>query len=161
MDTADITREPSNTSPPTEDVLDRLIRQVQAESPPTADVPLPTSAPQNSASSGGLLGGLLSNPALLQALPALMGQVGKGSPQGEGNPPSPSPAKASVSVDRHTALLCAIKPYLGHDRQQAAEYMIRMCRIFSTLQSMGISLPTLLTSMAGGGEQTFTQDKEV
>ena len=111
---------------------------------------------------GSLLGGLLSNPALLSALPQLMSSLGPllggggqksaqpspaSQPQ-EGDSPSAAPQpKAGIPLDRHTALLCAIKPYLGKDRQAAAEYMIQMCRVLSTLQGMGISIPSLMASM--------------
>lgn len=156
--------------PPAEDLLDKLIREAEEASPPTEggapkelqDQPsvLPPSP------LGGLLGGLASNPALLQALPQLLGglgrlagggqsgqsgqngQQGKALPQGE-DVPAPPRGKPSASVDRHTALLCAIKPYLGRERQQAAEYMISLCRVWSTLQGMGISLPQLMSAFTG------------
>ncbi len=158
----------ANQASPTDGLLDRLIRQAQEESPPPAAqaqaAPSASSAPL-----GGLLGGLASNPALLQALPQLLSVIGKPTggaqqsnalPQGE-NASAPPSSRASVSVDRHTALLCAVKPYLSRERQRAAEYMISLCRVWSTLQGMGISLPMLMSSLTGGSVSGSPEDKEV
>ena len=138
----------------------------------TGDTAVPVSAP---ASEGGIspLAGLLSNPAILQALPQLMSSLGpllngvgqktQALPASkESIPASGSPApKTVIPVDRHTALLCAIKPYLGRERQQAAEHLISLCRVFSTLQSMGVSLPMLMSAFTGGNGQGTHEDKEV
>ena len=61
--------------------------------------------------------------------------------------------------DRHTALLCALKPYLGSERRQAVEYLISVCRVWGTLQSVGLTLPALLSPEQGKG--TPSGDKEV
>ena len=46
-----------------------------------------------------------------------------------------------------TALLCAVKPYLSPQRREAAETVIRICRIWDALERSGISL----TGLLGGG----------
>lgn len=116
-----------------------------ATSAPTASSASEASAPPTSATAP-VLGSLLSNPALLSALPVLLENLsplmaGLGKPTG-GAPPS----SKSHSPDRHTALLCAIKPYLSAGRQEAAETLIRLCRIWDALERSGISLSGLLSS---------------
>lgn len=171
------------------EVLDRLIRQAEGQhtegtSEAAASVGTPVAAAPASTPAGGLLGGLLSNPALLSALPQLLssltplmsgakgssGAVAASAPgagdQAEGDGSSPpaslSAAKAvSIPPDRHTALLCAIKPYLGRERQQAAEQLIGLCRVWTTLQGLGISFPSLLSSLQGVSAPEAPERKEV
>ena len=99
------------------------------------------------------MGALLSNPALLSALPALMENL----PALTGGR-SPRSGSATVtrphSLDRHTALLCAIKPYLSPGRREAAETVIRLCRVWDALEKSGISLTGLLGAAPPAGEQT-------
>lgn len=169
---------------PMGDLLDRLIgeaEQTQADSRAAEGKILPPeTASSPSSPVGGLLGGLLSNPALLSALPQLisgLGALSGGAPASEqggeataasASTPATSDNKtdkaASTSKhafppDRHTALLCAIKPYLGSQRRQAADYLISLCRVWGTLQSMGIDLPALLLPAPSNSPQG--QDKEV
>lgn len=160
--------------PPMGDLLDRLIRE--AENTPPAETsgtapPVPSDtvsaspSGQNSTPSGNLLNGLLSNPALLSALPQLIKGLG-----GLSHPPTirataeeaasaasqeteeassasvPTAVRGHGSSGHSAALLCALKPYLGSDRRQAVDYMISLCRVWDTLQGMGISLPLLLSS---------------
>ena len=145
-------------SPPTADtssLLDRILDEVESmPSPPPASSP--PSPPR--AGDMGALGGLLSNPALMSALPTLLGNLspflgggtgGGGSPPPSdhgGSPPPPMPAVRG-HADRHTALLCAIKPYLSPARQESAETVIRLCRVWDSLERAGISLPGLLSSL--------------
>lgn len=181
------------TSPPEEDLLTRLIRQAEAQgTSASADLPPEGSGNINGETSvnsqptasgqpaiGGLLNGLLSNPALLSALPQLLnglGALSKGSvaQPADARPTSaPSVAASSTAtgggaplttvkiphLDRHTALLCAIKPYLGSSRQQAAEYLINLCRVWNTLQGMGLNLPALLLPPQGRADDP--SEKEV
>ena len=51
------------------------------------------------------------------------------------------------TIDRHTALLCAVKPYLSPERQSAADTVIRLCRVWDALERSGISLSGLLGSI--------------
>lgn len=152
---------PTGGSPPTADasgLLDRILSEVEAtSSPPSAAAPPP---PSPSTGDPGALGGLLSNPALLSAIPTLLGNLaplmsGGGGNGGGGSPPpsehggSPPPSLPAVRghADRHTALLCAVKPYLSPARQESAETVIRLCRVWDSLERAGISLPGLLSSL--------------
>ena len=138
--------------PDPQGLLERLLDEAEAQSPtssassapPTAAVNAPPPPPPSP------LGALLSDPALLTALPSLMenltpllGSLGRG----VGSAPN---ASRPHSIDRHTALLCAIKPYLSPRRRETAETVIRLCRIWDALERSGISLTGLLSSLGGG-----------
>lgn len=158
------TKDSGSVAPTEENLLDRLIRMVQQDTPP--DVPVANPMPVAPPSQGGLLGGLMSNPAILQMLPQLLGGLsGNGTKNNSSNTdsrlPSTTPPKASHTIDRHTALLCAIKPYLGQERQRAAEDMIRICRMLSTLEGMGISLSSVLSGLTGVSQPSATVQEEV
>lgn len=121
---------------------------------PTPTPPLPPVQPAGGTPSGGgplggPLGGLLANPALLAALPTLAENLGPllGSLSG-GTGTAPA-ATRPHTVDRHTALLCAVKPYLSPGRQSAAETVIRLCRVWDALDRSGISLSGLLGGFGG------------
>ena len=177
-------------SPPAsaEDVLERLIREVETQAPVGSDADRPpTEMPQaevikpgetgGQTSLGGLLNGVLSNPALLSALPQLLnglGALSKGAGAAQQTAAAPTAAPSTPTgngggapltairiphLDRHTALLCAIKPYLGTSRQQAADYLINLCRVWNTLQGMGLNLPALL--LPSSGKIDGDQEKEV
>ena len=132
--------------------LDALIDQVTAEAP-ADDVP-PVAAAPSSPDLSGLLGGLMSNPAMLSKLPELMGTLGPllgglgglggGKPRSGGG----SPHHGGLHLDRHTALLCAVKPYLCAERQQMAEYLIGLCKMGDVLQKM----PPVQGGRAEGGD---------
>lgn len=163
----------SGASPPSvplNALLDRLLSEVEAEDgsrdsatapalpaaalgepavPGGSAAPVSSSPPPPSPPGGGasLLGGLLANPALLSALPTLAENLGPllgGMTGGVGSSPR---ATRPHTVDRHTALLCAVKPYLSPQRQNAAETVIRLCRIWDALERSGISLSGLLSGM--------------
>ena len=128
-------------------LLDRLIAEAQREeSSPTTEAPsAPTSASAPASAEASPIGALFSNPALMTALPTLMKELGPVL-SGLGGKGEGGGGLASLKLlqgghpDRHTALLCAIKPYLGRERQEAAEQMIRLCRIWTALQGVGGSL---------------------
>ncbi len=93
---------------------------------------------------GALLGGLASNPALLTAIPTLMENLGPllgggGIGKSGGGAKGGGSKSIAPSLDRHTALLCAVKPYLGSGRQEAAEKIIRLCRAWDALQKSGMT----------------------
>ena len=127
-------------------LLDRLIAEAQREEPSPTEAPsAPTSAAASASADASPLGALFSNPALMTALPTLMRELGP-MLSGLGGKGDGGGGLASLKLlqgghpDRHTALLCAIKPYLGRERQEAAEQMIRLCRIWTALQGVGGSL---------------------
>lgn len=140
-------------SPPSAEVntlLDRLLDEVEAEmtqasDAPSADRPA-ASAPMQTAGENGL-GALLANPALLQALPTLAENLAPLLGALSGGVGSVASATRPHTVDRHTALLCAVKPYLSPRRQEAAETVIRLCRIWDALERSGISLSGLLSGL--------------
>ena len=174
----------SPNAPPTDfhSVLDRLLDEAEsetetasrtatpsvvpaaAEASPLPDPPATVSeqtAPTGSVPS--LLGGLLANPALLSALPTLAENLAPllgGLSGGKGSAPT---ATRPHTIDRHTALLCAIKPYLSPNRQNAAETVIRLCRVWDALERSGISLSGLLSTVGGAipVAQNTGRDEEV
>ena len=91
----------------------------------------------------------LANPALLAALPALAENLGPLMGSLTGGTGGGSVNRRSSPPDRHTALLCAIKPYLSPRRQEAAETVLRLCRIWDALEKSGISLSGILGSLGG------------
>lgn len=96
------------------------------------------------------LGALLSNPAFLSALPTLMENLTPLFGSFGGAVGSTPTATHPHPIDRHTALLCAIKPYLSPHRRETAETVIRLCRVWDALERSGISLTGLLSSLGGG-----------
>ena len=150
---------PEGTSPPAPEMnalLDRLLDEVEkgtADGSPPADVPTVAAASPPSPTAGGNgLGSLLANPALLTALPTLAENLAPllgsltGSLTGGGVGRAAS-ATRPHTVDRHTALLCAVKPYLSPRRQEAAETVIRLCRVWDALERSGISLSGVLAGL--------------
>ena len=144
---------PMPTPPPDpRGLLERLLDEAEALSPPPPAAPPPHPPSDGEASSQAPpnpLGALLSDPAVLTALPTLMENLSPllgGLSRGTGSAPN---ASRPHTVDRHTALLCAIKPYLSPHRQETAETVIRLCRVWDALERSGISLTGLLGSVGG------------
>ena len=151
-------------------LLDRLLTEAEggAQAPPPPSPPELSSlggaaAPVSSdptAPGGGLLGSLLGNPALLTALPVLAENLGPllaGMSGGVGSSPT---ATRPHAIDRHTALLCAVKPYLSPQRQEAAETVIRLCRVWDALERSGISLTGLLSGAGRGMQEGESRQNE-
>lgn len=144
---------PMPTPPPDpRGLLERLLDEAEAPSPPPPAAPPPHPPSDGEASSQAPpnpLGSLLSDPAVLTALPTLMENLSPllgGLSRGTGSAPN---ASRPHTVDRHTALLCAIKPYLSPHRQETAETVIRLCRVWDALERSGISLTGLLGTLGG------------
>ena len=150
---------PEGATQPSQEVntlLERLLDEVETESggtaPPPSAAPAVTPVSASISQSGGNgLGALLTNPALLTALPTLaenlaplLGSLSGSLSRSAGSAPS---ATRPHTVDRHTALLCAVKPYLSPRRQEAAETVIRLCRVWDALERSGISLSGLLSGL--------------
>ena len=143
----DMTR---TTLPPT-GLLERLLDEVENAPPLGDDPPVspPTSPTAPPPMGGSPLGMLFQNPALLSALPTLMENLSpllSGLSSGAGHSPR---ATRPHSIDRHTALLCALKPYLSAHRRDTAETVIRLCRVWEALEKSGISLTGILGSVGG------------
>ena len=138
-----------SASPPESGLLERLLDEIEGASDGASDGEAPPPPVPPPPSGGSLPGALLSNPALLSALPALLENLSPllGSPGG-GVGSSPA-ATRPHAVDRHTALLCALKPYLSPHRRETAETVIRLCRVWDALEKSGISLTGLLGTVGG------------
>jgi hypothetical protein len=131
------------------DYLSEILKSIMS-SPPPEDATAQQSAPPTS-SSPDILSTLLSNPEMIAKLPSLISSV---KPMLDmlslGSPPIAAPvgaqtdsdketgvtAKKSPSDDRRAALLCAMKPYLSHDRQQAIDYILKLSRLGSLLKTL-------------------------
>ena len=162
-------------SPDPKGLLERLLDEAEAEggveSAPSTEASMEVGSPSESppqpqpsisaAPSAPMPEALLSNPALLMALPGLLenltsllgGLRGEASSSTGKSGENRSAASVPHRLDRHTALLCALKPYLSPSRREAAETVIRLCRVWDALERSGISLTGLLRRMdPGGGE---------
>ena len=156
-------------------LLDRLLTEAEAEAAPPASAPLSPSPPpagdtaSGDTASGGTdespaphpLGLLAQNPALLSAIPTLMENLSPllaGLKTGVGSAPN---ATRPHSIDRHTALLCALKPYLSPHRRDTAETVLRLCRIWDALERSGISLTGLLGSTGNATPRTEGRHDDV
>ena len=108
---------------------------------------------------GDILSSLLSNPELIAKLPTILssikpiidmlGLVGGASSSPPASVPVPVSAKPDSSEsapaalvkhggksDSRTALLCAMKPYLGRDRQNAIDYIVKLGRLGDILKTL-------------------------
>ena len=156
-------------------LLDRLLTEAEAEAAPPASAPLsPSPPPTGDTASGDTasgstdespaphpLGLLAQNPALLSAIPTLMENLSPllaGLKTGVGSAPN---ATRPHSIDRHTALLCALKPYLSPHRRDTAETVLRLCRIWDALERSGISLTGLLGSTGNATPRTEGRHDDV
>ena len=146
----------SSPPPSASGLLERLLDEVEATtdggSPPERQsVEPPKKSP---------LGLLLGDPTILSALPSLLGRLSSPA-SGEVKPAEGSfRATHPHAVDRHTALLCALKPYLSPHRRETAETVIRLCRVWDALEKSGISLSGLLGT-AGGSTPPEGRDDDV
>ena len=98
---------------------------------------------------------------LLSAIPTLMENLSPllaGLKTGVGSAPN---ATRPHSIDRHTALLCALKPYLSPHRRDTAETVLRLCRIWDALERSGISLTGLLGSTGNATPRTEGRHDDV
>lgn len=104
--------------------------------------------------SADIMSALLSNPELLSKLPSLISSIKPIMELiGKSNLSSPSsqPAASITEEQEHTvsakpqskndsdcrsALLCAMKPYLSSDRQNAIDYIIKLSRLGDILKTL-------------------------
>lgn len=134
------------------DYLTELIRSVGGDSQkPVATeetTPAAAASPTSSFPTADLISSLMSNPELLSKLPTILSTVkpllemlGSASkPQGaESVPTVATPPKDNHSYhsrDRRAELLCAMKPYLSHDRCEAIDYIIKLSRLGDILKTL-------------------------
>ena len=89
----------------------------------------PTNAePQTEKSGGDILSGLLSNPEMLSKLPTMIDTV-RPLLQNLSSSPSDHEKKGKNDIDKRTALLLALKPYMSKNRCDAIDYIIKICGI--------------------------------
>ena len=137
------------------DYLSELIKSVMGTTPAEQSESSTAATATNAESSrptSDIFSSLLSNPELLAKLPAILSTVrpiidALGKSSGQTAPVSAPNTTASVSQspqenksephnDRRAALLCAMKPYLGHDRQMAIDYIIKLSRLGEILKTL-------------------------
>lgn len=108
------------------------------------------SAESTQSGTGDILSAFLSNPDLIAKLPGIvatvrpiiemLGKTAAASPAS--TQPPPAAQTLAVGADRQhgsdsrTALLCAIKPYLGPERQTAIDYVIKLGRLSEILKTL-------------------------
>lgn len=124
------------------DILSKLMPQAPSEN---------KSAPSENKGMGDIFSSLLSNPELLSKLPQLISVIGplmssfsqNQSTGAENTVPTqkiiespPAISKPHYSSDSRAALLCAMKPYLCHDRQNAIDYIIKLSRLGELLKTL-------------------------
>ncbi len=137
------------------DRLSRILDEVEGRADASAS-PSPEAPPAPTSAGGSPLGGLGLDPNLLTSvLPSLLSALPKGTGAGK-----PTASPSSAPLDRHTALLCAVKPYLGARRQATAETVLRLCRIWDALNRAGIS-PAVLGNLLGGAASALSGDVSV
>ncbi len=89
----------------------------------------------------GLLGGILSSPAAMQALAGFLG--GGRPPESDAGgdepppPPPPPPHRRGGRHDEREALLCALRPYLSEKRQQALTGACKLLEVIELLKDAG------------------------
>ncbi|MBR3879469.1 MAG: hypothetical protein IKJ24_05020 [Clostridia bacterium] len=128
--------------------------------------PPPTPPPPSSSDGGDILSSLLSNPELIGKLPAILSTIKPildmlkatsgtsaavsspvsapvSAPVSEADPESTTPKDVpaalvnhSPGADSRTALLCAMKPYLGRDRQNAIDYIVKIGKLGDILKTL-------------------------
>ena len=143
------------TEPEQDEILATILQKI---APP----PMPTAQQQANSGSGDILTSLLSNPELIGKLPSILSSIkpildilkpdqGASSPAStaasvtvtESAPEPPlskdTPAaltRHSPSSDSRTALLCAMKPYLSRDRQNAIDYIVKIGKLGDILKTL-------------------------
>ena len=105
----------------------------EASSPPSSD----------------LISAILSNPELLSKIPTIISNIkpllelfgGNLSQKSESSSVSAVATQKEKNTDngdrdRRIALLCAMKPYLGKDRRDAIDYIVKLSRLGDVLKSL-------------------------
>ncbi len=127
------------------DVLSKLMKGAGTTPQDSAPAEKPTAEPN-------IVSSLLSNPELISKLPELISVIsplmsGLSSQSTSGGATdtlraaiSPVSAVSNNNVNREqqnrAALLCALKPYLKKERQDAIDYMIKLSRLGDILKTL-------------------------
>lgn len=109
------------------------------------------SGPQSSQPNTDIFSSLLSNPEILSKLPQLMSVIspliGSLSAQSKQSDYTQAQTQSIISppvthtqskpqADNRAALLCAMKPYMGKERQDAIDYIIKLSKLGDILKSL-------------------------
>ena len=139
------------------DLLSRILDEVEPLSSPTA----PAEPSSSTVSQAGVKVEAERSapppisPDLISLLPSILSAL----PQGGSGAGKAGGAKGHT-MDRHTALLCAIKPYLGERRQATAETVLRLCRLWDALSRAGLSSALLGGLMGSSGAEQSREEVE-
>ena len=79
---------------------------------------------------------LMSNPQLLSGLIGGLSGMSQGSQPTATLPSSAQLPTNGISLERHVALLCALKPYVNPNRCEAIDYIIKISEISQLLKKM-------------------------
>lgn len=140
-----------------DEILSSILQKISPPAPAPQEV-----TPATSTGGGDILSALLSNPELLSKLPTILSSVkpildvlkNSGvitqsvSPAAVPTGAAPIPdsgvkndiptslVRHSPGADSRTALLCAMKPYLSRDRQNAIDYIVKIGRLGDILKTL-------------------------
>lgn len=140
---------------------DEILSSILGKISPPAQAPQ-EAIPSPGTGGGDILSALLSSPELLSKLPTILSSVkpildmlkGSGAITQSFSPPTvptsavPTPntdtqkdtsaslVRHSPGADSRTALLCAMKPYLSRDRQNAIDYIVKIGRLGDILKTL-------------------------
>jgi len=162
----DIKTHTENTSPPSNDYLANIIRSVMSSSAENTShtnnnsgtesvgISSNSSTANSDNKQSDIISSLLSNPELIAKLPTLISTVkplieliassdnsiAKAQPTISSLPETPQNSTNKPEIPNHNdqrfALLIAIKPYLGHDRQNAIDYILKLSHLGSILKNL-------------------------
>ena len=141
---------------------DEILASILQRISPSAPAPQ-EATPTASTGGGDLLSSLLSNPELIAKLPTILSSVKplldmlktsgtapqsafphtaiptNATPSADADSKKDAPASLvhhSHASDSRTALLCAMKPYLSRDRQNAIDYIVKIGRLGDILKTL-------------------------
>ncbi len=127
-------------------ILDILSKLMPSKAP--AENQEPTSTGDAPAPDFGALSSILSNPELISKLPELLSIISpmvsslSGTARNAASPASAKPNAPLAALPQNreaqnrSALLCALKPYLKRERQDAIDYMIKLSRLGDILKTL-------------------------
>lgn len=108
-----------------------------------------TSQPSRSSQNGDLISSLLSNPEMISKLPQMISvlkpiieNLGEHQINNKSHTETEPTSEQGVQIsnknesDSRSALLCALKPYLSRDRQNAIDYIIKLSRLGDILKTL-------------------------
>ena len=135
--------------PSQDEILSDILKKFTLSGSPISASSSPSDPHQSG--TGDILSAFLSNPELIAKLPSIIATVkpiiemlGKSasmSGAAAASEPQKSIPAAIASQKTHandsrTALLCALKPYLGRERQNAIDYVIKLGRLSEVLKTL-------------------------